>query len=75
MNDYEALHEPIIPVLRLLLQEVSVSSKAWVLDLASGNGNKLSLLKDTLGDVRILAPDSDQATLQGAGARLSTNSL
>lgn len=60
MNDYAALHEPIIPALRLLLQTISLEPGAFVLDLASGSGEKLPLLREILCGARIVALDRDR---------------
>lgn len=64
--EYAALHEPIIPVLQLLLQQTVLPPNAWVLDLASGVGEKLPLLRESLSDAQIAACDWDRIALSRA---------
>ncbi len=60
----DILHEPLIPILRHMLAAAGLPRNGIVLDLASGSGLKLPLLREACGPhVSLLALDHDYSAI------------
>lgn len=66
---YHDLHAPMIPAIAALLQaRPAARERPWVLDLASGAGEKLGLIRAAYGPgARVIALDVDAGALHGLG--------
>jgi ubiquinone/menaquinone biosynthesis C-methylase UbiE len=81
-TSWDALHEPILPVLGAMLANLDLPAGSCVLDLACGAGSKLDVVRQALGPITILALDLDRSALLAISppsgvrlARIAANAL